>query len=357
MYSDFFYRGRWAMTSLIESYGVVPGDKIVLQSYTCIAVPQAIMALGITPLIVDTEKNSLFMCPVLLEDALQNNKVKCVVIQHTFGYLAPQILYDICSKYNVKIIEDCAHLFPGFTSFVNAEYITNNRFYSMEWGKPIPVGIGGYLEAERPISKPRKMSYNILKIFKIEIQYLGFLLFYRPFFFFKIKRIFSFLSALGVFEGNNMDINDINTSNEEMCMSISPLVKKRYLKKLNRKKQEFKSQYGVLLETINYLNKEFPSRLSKMNFENSLPIRFPIWVDNKKEVLKKASECNVPLGDWYDTPVDPLTVNQVQEMGWTISNLENSKVLSNHLITIPLDHNKSHKSLQKTIHFLKSYAN
>jgi perosamine synthetase len=345
------------MAAVLKSFGLVSGDKVVLQGYTCIAVPQGISALGMVPLVVDTDKNSLFMSPYLLEDTLKNNDVKCVIIQHTFGYLAPESLYDICNKYHVKIIDDCAHLFPGFNSFVKADYLTSNRFYSMEWGKPVPVGIGGFLESENPIISLENMRYDIVKIIKIELQYLGFLLFYRPFFFFKIKKLFSFLIKLGLFEGNNMNIKEFDMSNEEMYIHISPLVKKRYLKELKRKKILFDKKYNEFRKIIELLHSELPSKISKFNLDNSIPMRFPVWVNDKKEVLKRASELNIPLGDWYSTTVDPLSIDEVKELGWTSSNLENSRNLSEHIVTIPLDKYQNKKSLKRIIVFLKKHVN
>lgn len=345
------------MAAVLKSFGLISGDKVVLQGYTCIAVPQAISAIGMIPLVIDTDENSLFMSPSVLEDTLKNNDVKCVIIQHTFGYLSPQSLYDICNKYHVKVIDDCAHLFPGFNSYVKANYLTNNRFFSMEWGKPVPVGIGGFLESENPIVSHKNMRNDIVKILKIELQYLGFLLFYRPFFFFKIKKLFSFLIKLGLFEGNNMNIKEFDASNEEMSIQISPFVKKRYLKKLKLKKLLFHKKYNEFCQIIELLHNELPSKISKFNLDDSIPMRFPVWVNEKKEVLKMASELNIPLGDWYSSAVDPLSVDEVKELGWTKSELENSKNLSNHIVTIPLDKYQNRKSLKRIIIFLKNHIN
>ena len=225
----------------------------------------------------------------------------------------------------------------------------------MEWGKPVPVGIGGFLESENPIINLKNMRYDLLKIIKIELQYLGFLLFYRPFFFFKIKKLFSFLIKLGLFEGNNMNIKEFNSSNSEMSIRISPLVKKRYLKELKRKRLFFDKNNNEFRKIIELLNNELPSKFLKFNTVNSIPMRFPFWVIDKKEVLKRASKLNIPLGDWYSTTVDPLSIEEVKELGWTNSNLENSKNLSEHIVTIPLDKYQNQKSLKKTITFLKYY--
>ena len=53
--------------------------------------------------------------------------------------------------------------------------------------------------------------------------------------------------------------------------------------------------------------------MSKCDLHNSIPMRFPVWVNEKKEVLKRASELNIPLGDWYSTTVDPLSIDEVME--------------------------------------------
>ena len=84
-------------------------------------------------------------------------------------------------------------------------------------------------------------------------------------------------------------------------------------------------------------------------------MRFPVWVNDKIEVLKRASEFNIPLGDWYSTTVDPLSIDEIKELGWTNSNLENSINLSEHVVTIPLNYNYDKNSLNKVIKFLKNY--
>ena len=117
----------------------------------------------------------------------------------------------------------------------------------------------------------------------------------------------------------------------------------------------FEKKYNEFRQTIELLDSELLTKFANFNLNNSIPMRFPVWVNDKKEVLKRASELNIPLGDWYSSTVDPLSIEEVKELGWTNSNLENSINLSKHTVTIPLDKFQNKNSLKKVLIFLKKH--
>ena len=45
-----YFRGRVALAECLKSLGVGKGDRVAVQAFTCVAVPEAIMAVGATPL-------------------------------------------------------------------------------------------------------------------------------------------------------------------------------------------------------------------------------------------------------------------------------------------------------------------
>ena len=51
-------------------------------------------------------------------------------------------------------------------NYFKTYYLKSNIFYSMEWGKPLPAGIGGFLESENPTISLENMRYDIMKIIK-----------------------------------------------------------------------------------------------------------------------------------------------------------------------------------------------
>ena len=106
------YRGRVCLRMVLEAAGVRKGDYVVCQSFTCVAVPEAIISIGAKPLFVDTENSFVNLSVNDLEKKISTNKlVKAVVIQHTYGIKFPaKKLSYLKNKYDITFIEDCCHL-------------------------------------------------------------------------------------------------------------------------------------------------------------------------------------------------------------------------------------------------------
>jgi len=62
-----FFRGRVALYALLKALGIKQSDHIATQAFTCIAVPEAIMAASARPLYIDLELAGFNMDAVDLE--------------------------------------------------------------------------------------------------------------------------------------------------------------------------------------------------------------------------------------------------------------------------------------------------
>lgn len=353
---DFFYRGRWAIAQALRELGLNEGDTVLFQAYTCIAVPKGIVAAKMKPVIIDTKEGSLFVDQEHLENVILAEKVKCFIVQHTFGFICPQELFTICKKHNVKIIEDCAHLFQGYDRVYKKELFGDARIFSLEWGKPIPCGIGGVLEMDfKRVSVKPKVS-RPMRWLKLELQYFAFSLVYRPSLFFFTKKIFNLLKGTGIVEDNGMNGDFLFKDNQEEEIDISPFVKRRYLRLHKRFSGEFDMR---LLEKQKFV-KQFNQfqGLNKLNldFANAFPLRIPVIVSDKKKVLLEAEKERIPLGDWYDTPIDPIPNEVIKNHILGADLLVNSRNLSEKVVTIPLDKLQSTMLMTKTLNFLAEHG-
>lgn len=79
-----YLRGRWALYYALKALNIGKGDEVALQAYTCLAVPEAIIATGATPVYVDVEKGHFNINPSDLVSKI-NSRTKAIIIQHTFG--------------------------------------------------------------------------------------------------------------------------------------------------------------------------------------------------------------------------------------------------------------------------------
>lgn len=107
-----FDSGRTALHIALQSLGVGEGDEVFVQGYTCMVVSNAINWTGATPVYVDIG-DDLNMDTVDLEKKI-TDRSKVLIIQHTFGNPADlDALLRIAKKYNLRVIEDCAHAIGG----------------------------------------------------------------------------------------------------------------------------------------------------------------------------------------------------------------------------------------------------
>ena len=99
--------------ALIEC-GVTHGDEVICQSMTFSASANPIAYCGATPVFVDSEKDTWNICPVALEEAIQDRILKgktpkAIIAVHLYGmpYKVVEV-HAIAEKYNIPVIEDAA---------------------------------------------------------------------------------------------------------------------------------------------------------------------------------------------------------------------------------------------------------
>lgn len=99
--------------ALIEC-GVDHGDEVICQSMTFSASANPIAYLGATPIFIDSEKDTWNMCPVALQEAIEDRilkgkKPKAIIVVNLYGMPAKMDeILSIATKYDIPVIEDAA---------------------------------------------------------------------------------------------------------------------------------------------------------------------------------------------------------------------------------------------------------
>lgn len=146
--------------------GVERGDEVICQSFTFSASANPIVYQGATPVFVDSEHDTWNICPDALETAIKDRlakgkKVKAVIPVYLYGMPAKiNEIIEICSKYNIPIIEDAAE---ALGSTYNGKALgTFGKFgvLSFNGNKIITTSGGGALisEDEALIQKARNLA-------------------------------------------------------------------------------------------------------------------------------------------------------------------------------------------------------
>lgn len=108
----FFASGREGLVALFRSIGTHAGDEVIVQSFTCLVVPNAVRAVGLKPVYADIERDTLNMDPADVERKI-TPRTCAILCQHTFGIPADgHRLRALCDRYRLLLIEDCAHVMP-----------------------------------------------------------------------------------------------------------------------------------------------------------------------------------------------------------------------------------------------------
>ena len=99
--------------ALIEC-GVGYGDEVLCQTMTFSATANPIAYQGATPVFVDSEADTWNLCPIALEEAIQDRiskgkKPKAIIAVHLYGmpYKVDEVS-AIAEKYDIPVIEDAA---------------------------------------------------------------------------------------------------------------------------------------------------------------------------------------------------------------------------------------------------------
>lgn len=98
----------WIFRAYIEMGVMKPGDEVIVPANTYIATILAITENDLVPVLVEPKLNTLQLDDDLIEAAI-TPKTRAIALVHLYGRIAyTEKIAEICKKYNLKLVEDCA---------------------------------------------------------------------------------------------------------------------------------------------------------------------------------------------------------------------------------------------------------
>ncbi len=357
-----FYRGRVAMYALLKALGVGPGDEVALQAFTCLAVPEGVMALGAKPLYVDIEPDGFNMAAEDLERKLTES-TRAIVVQHTFGVPARMDrLLAVARAHGLPLIEDCCHTLETRYCGQRVGSFGAGAFYSFEWGKPIVTGIGGAAVVNDPAVRERvRRDYGTYlepdsrSQLRLHAQYLAHRVLYRPVLFWPVRSLYHWLGSLGAAEGNYNPVSKGSVAKDFSLRMAAPM-RHRLVKKLARldrataHAREVTQRYwdGIRNPAI---------RPPQLEADNEVAFaRYPLRVANKAAVLTAARKANVELAEWYATPVHPLSPEDWPLVHYRAGSCPQVEERCGEIVTLPTHPAVTGTDVERAVRFLQSIA-
>jgi len=142
--------GRSGLYLALQAMGIGEGDEVLVQAYTCIAVPNSVLWAGAKPIYADIDAAKL---NVNLDDlqAKITPKTKAIVVQHTFGRPGPiHEIVEFARARGIRVIEDCAHALGAATPSGPVGSFGDAAIFSFGRDKVISSVSGGMVATPDP---------------------------------------------------------------------------------------------------------------------------------------------------------------------------------------------------------------
>tara|TARA_B100000686_G_scaffold355365_1_gene473570 strand:+ start:9703 stop:10863 length:1161 start_codon:yes stop_codon:yes gene_type:complete len=134
--------GTAALHLALASKGFMPGDKFIAPTYTFAATIEVGEYLGLKPILIDCEKNSLNIDLDCVETVLKREKnIIAIIPVHLTGYANDmKRINDLSQKYGIFVLEDAAHALETVSNAGKVGNTNNAAAFSFYANKNITTG-------------------------------------------------------------------------------------------------------------------------------------------------------------------------------------------------------------------------
>lgn len=296
-----FDSGRTSLTAILNALDLQSDDEVLLQAFTCIAVPEAIKKARGMPIYVDVS-GDLNMDPSDLEAKI-TKKSRAVIVQHTFGAAARlDAIAGIAKRHNLFLIEDCAHSLGGTFHEKKLGSIGDAAILSFGRDKVISSVNGGAVIVNNAKIADRVKLEWMNAHFPARGEVVRSLL--HPMVTMLARRLYGafFLGQalmggakmIGLLEKKNFGARLPN------ALAVLAIAQWGKLDAMNARRRTISNRYRT---ELNIPEIEHPQQ------ENNVFLRYPILVENPENLRVYAKTQRMLLGDWYSSPVAPFAVD------------------------------------------------
>lgn len=142
--------GTITLQIALEALGIGIGDEVIVPGLTWQATAATVIDVNATPILVDVDENTWCIDPKAIEKAI-TPKTKAIIPVHLYGAFADMdAIMTLAKKYNLFVIEDCAHKHGGEWNGKKAGSIGDIGSFSFQLSKHLTAGEGGTVTTNNP---------------------------------------------------------------------------------------------------------------------------------------------------------------------------------------------------------------
>ena len=353
---SFFWKGRVALYALMKAYGIKKDDEVILPAFTCVVVPNVIIYCEAKPVYVDINPQTLNCDAEKIRKKI-TEKTKFIIAQNTFGLSSDlDAIMVIAKEKNIIVIEDCTHGLGGFYKGRKNGTVADAAFFSTQWNKPFSTGIGGmaYVRDKVVADKMWKFEEEAIAPGFMQRTQLSLLLKVRsimkaPAVYWPMIKLYRFLSknnlVVGSSQGNELDNSILpddflkQMANVQLKKGISELMK---LNQYVSHRVKVAAQYD---EALRKLGIKINS-----NSDNAY-LKYPLLVKDRKLFFELAAKKNIELGDWFISPIHPIT-EQFHLWQYDYGKFPIAEYVSAQIVNLPTHIDMGPKAVERVLSFL-----
>lgn len=365
-YAFSFNSGRSAWLAILKSLNLKKEDEVLLQAFTCNAAVNPILALGLKPVYVDIEKETLNIDPKDLERKI-SSKSRIVLVQHTFGLPAKlDEILEICKRYNLILIEDCAHSLGATYKQKKIGTFGKAAFFSFGRDKVISSVYGGMavtndFDIAQKLEKFQKncLTPGYLWTFQQLLHPVLTEYFIKPLYkFFGIGKYFliglqkiKLLSKAVTKKEKKGELPLYIPQRMPEALARLALHQFKKLERFNQHRQKLAEFYNQKLKDLNIL----PPLVQPGRIYMRYSLIFEAL--NTDKILKKLRKKKIFLDDgWRKTPIVPCDTDQ-KKMKYVSGMCPIAEKVAREIINLPTHINISFKAAEYITKHIKTFTN
>ena len=355
-----FASGRMGFYTILKAINIQKNDEVIIPSFTCVVVPNAILYSGAKPIYCDINKDD-FNIDVSNVEKLITSKTKVLYAQHTFGQMCDiNAIQKIAQKYNLLVIEDTAGALGAKLNNLHAGTIGDFGYFSTDRTKVVNTGLGGIVSVNN-----KKYIKNFTEIFN-DVPYLNQTLTK------KIVRTFvlNIVTLNPYFYWVGKFINVILSKLKIMTY----LLDESFIKKDQIQDYPYPARLSCLLAKIGIsqfqaLNDNLDNRKKNANYYNDiLNIYTPEYMNSDKNIFLRYSflvknrdywenkfSSKIDLSIWFNTIAYGRNDN-LEAINYKVNSNKVSEFVCEHIFNLPTHNQIRPEKLQALLKELKLSA-
>lgn len=321
-----FNSGRSALFAVLRAFGIGSGDEVLVQAFTCVAVPNSVIWTGAKPVYVDINR-SLNMDPADVERKI-TKRTRAIIVQHTFGMPADMgNILGVAKKHKLLVIEDCAHSLGATYHGSQVGTLADASVFSFGRDKVISSVFGGLALVATGHVDP----WNRLKEIHDALPY--------PSGFWVLQQIFHPVAFSLILPGYRMGVGKVLLFLlQKLGLLGFPVYPEE---KVGKRPSAFPRKYpnGLAVLLLNQLKKlntytKNREKIVAIYGGKGALLRYPMLVDDPKKIIAKAKKHGVLLGNWYHNIIDPAGV-KFSKISYSKGSCPRAEYAAGHIINLP----------------------